>query len=142
VRLQGHTFALGAIFLMMATPAAAQFTTVVAPPKKAAEAAALDPRVTDPTPRDTGRRTSLKDMSAWVDSVAGSAPTVALGTQVVDSAPGEVVAPADTTAPATERFVDGARAPDTASPLPALLLLGLAAMIAGAVLLMSPRRAA
>src|ERR1700694_2334317 len=91
VRGLRHTFALGAMILMMASPAAAPVTTMVAPPKRAVATAGLDARVTDPTPRDTGRRATLQEMSAWVDSVAGKAPAVASTVQVVDSARGDVV---------------------------------------------------
>jgi LPXTG-motif cell wall-anchored protein len=126
------------MILMLASPAAAQFTTVVAPPKREVAAATV---VANPTPRDTGRRATLQEMSAWVDSVAGTAPTVASAPFVVDSARGDVVAPAEPPA-ATERFTDGARAPNTASPLPSLLIAGLAAMVTGAALLATRRRAA
>ena len=139
-----HTFAIGAMILMMASPAAAQFTTMVAPPKRAVATAGLDARVTDPTPRDTGRRATLQEMSAWVDSVAGKAPAVASTVQVVDSARGDVVTPSERAAPtaSTARFTDGAPAPNTASPLPSLLLAGLAAMVTGAALLATRQRAA
>ena len=133
-----HAFALGAMILMLAPPAAAQFTTVVAPPKRVVATATV---VADPTPRDTGRRATLQEMSAWVDSVAGKAAPAANAAQVVDSARGDVVAPSEPAAP-TERFTDGARAPNTASPLPSLLIAGLAAMVAGAALLATRRRAA
>jgi LPXTG-motif cell wall-anchored protein len=138
VRTLRHTFALGAMILMVASPAAAQFTTVVTPPKRVVATATV---VADPTPRDTGRRATLQEMSAWVDSVAGKAPPAGGLSPVVDSAAGEVVAPAEPAA-ATERFSDGARAPNTASPLPALLIAGLAAMATGAALLATRRRAA
>lgn len=140
MRALRHTFALGAMILILASPAAAQFTTVVAPPKRVVSTATV---VADPTPRDTGRRATLQEMSAWVDSVAGKAPPTASAPVVVDSAPGEVVTSAEPSAPApTERFTDGARAPNTASPLPALLIAGLAAMVTGAALLATRRRAA
>jgi len=138
VRALQHTFALGAMILMAASPAAAQFTTVVTPPKRVVATATV---VADPTPRDTGRRATLQEMSAWVDSVAGKAPPAGTLPPVVDSAAGEVVAPAEPAA-TTERFSDGARAPNTASPLPALLIAGLAAMATGAALLASRQRAA
>ena len=138
MRALRHTFALGAMILMVASPAAAQFTTVVTPPKRVVATATV---VADPTPRDTGRRATLQEMSAWVDSVAGKAPPAGSLPPVVDSAAGEVVAPAEPAA-ATERFSDGARAPNTASPLPALLIAGLAAMVTGAALLATRRRAA
>ena len=138
MRALRHTFALGAMILMVASPAAAQFTTVVTPPKRVVSTATV---VADPTPRDTGRRATLQEMSAWVDSVAGKAPPAGSLPPVVDSAAGEVVAPAEPAAP-TERFSDGARAPNTASPLPAMLIAGLAAMATGAALLATRRRGA
>jgi LPXTG-motif cell wall-anchored protein len=128
------------MILLAASPAAAQFTTVVAPPKKPV-VATLDSRVTDPTPRDTGRRATLQEMSAWVDSIAGTAPSVAQGVQVVDSSRGEVIVTPEPVK-GTQRFTDGARAPNTASPLPSLLLIGLGAMFAGAAMLVTRRRAA
>jgi LPXTG-motif cell wall-anchored protein len=141
VRDLRQLFALGAMILVAASPAAAQFTTVVAPPKRDVSAATADARVTTAAARDTGRRATLQEMSAWVDSVAGVAPTVAAAPQVVDSAGGEVVAPAQP-APGTERFRDGAQAPNTASPLPMLLLLGVVAMVTGAAMLATRRREA
>jgi LPXTG-motif cell wall-anchored protein len=143
VRDPKQLFALGAMILMVASPAAAQFTTVVAPPKKAPVVATADPRVTNPAPRDTGRRATLQEMSAWVDSVAGTSPSVAAAPQVVDSATGDVAIPAPAkTETGTQRFTDGARAPNTASPLPGILLLGLASMASGAALLVTRRREA
>ena len=130
--------ALGAILTLTAVPAAAQFTTVVAPPKRetpaevtqAAQAAA-----------DTSRRTALRDMSAWVDSVAG-APAPMVTAPVVDSAAGVVEAAPEPRAAATERFSEGARAPDTATALPFVLLLGLTSLGAGIALLVTRRRPA
>ena len=136
-----HLFALGAMILATAAPVAAQFTTVVAPPKKPVDAAVADARAAQAAASDTGRRATLQEMSAWVDSVAGTAPSVAAAPQVVDSAGGDVVATAEP-APSTERFSDGARAPNTASPLPALLLAGVLAMLTGVAMLASRRREA
>jgi hypothetical protein len=141
VRDLRQLFALGAMILVAATPVAAQFTTVVAPPKQNVSAATADARVTNAAPRDTGRRATLQEMSAWVDSVAGVAPTVAAAPPVVDSAGGEVVPPAVPEA-STERFSEGARAPNTASPLPMMLLLGVIAMVTGAAMLATRRREA
>ena len=131
-----NILALGAMLTLAATPAAAQFTTVVAPPKRetpveqtqAAQAAA-----------DTSRRTALRDMSAWVDSVAG-APAPVVEATVVDSAAGVVEAAPEPQAAPTEKFSEGARAPDTATALPVLLLLGLTSLGAGIALLVTRRR--
>ena len=139
------TLALAAISLAAAVPAAAQFTTVVAPPKKVVEAqqAAEARAEASAAARDTGRRATLQAMSAWVDSVAG-APAPA--TVTVDSANGSVATDSATRAPAAERqgttsFSDGARAPNTASPLPLLLVAGIGTMLIGLGVLFTSRRA-
>ena len=126
--------------------AGAQFTTVVAPQpaQKAAIAAAAEAKAA--VPRDTGHRATLQAMSAWVDSVAGTpAPVV-----VSDSAAGEVAVPSDSAvAPSprsegagTTRFADGARAPNTASPLPFILVAGLGALLLGGWLVVTGRQPA
>ena len=125
--------------------AEAQFTTVVAPPpaqKQAIAAAEAKAAV----PRDTGHRATLQAMSAWVDSVAGTpAPAV-----VTDSASGDVIVSSDSAAvptprnegAGTTRFADGAQAPNTASPLPLILVAGLGALLVGGWLLVTGRQPA
>ena len=125
--------------------AEAQFTTVVAPPpaqKQAIAAAEAKAAV----PRDTGHRATLQAMSAWVDSVAGTpAPAV-----VTDSASGDVIVSSDSAvAPSprnegagTTRFADGAQAPNTASPLPLILVAGLGALLLGGWLIVTGRQPA
>lgn len=139
-----NVFALGALLLVPAFTAGAQFTAVVAPPpaqKQAVAEAAAKAEV----PRDTGRRATLQAMSAWVDSVAGVPAPSAI---VSDSVASDVVVGTDSTpapveqAPATTRFADGVRAPDTASPLPFLLVAGLGALLFGGWLLVTGRREA
>jgi hypothetical protein len=150
-----NVLALGALLLTPVFAAGAQFTTVVAPAPAQKEAVAAQVAKAAEVPRDTGRRATLQAMSAWVDSVAGVAAPV--GT-VSDSVGGDVAADSDSTAtpaPAgntgntgnsansgTTRFADGARAPNTASPLPFVLLTGLGAMLVGAWLLVTGRPAA
>lgn len=138
----------GLMLMLAAAPlatAGAQFTTVVAPPpaqKQAIAAAEAKAAV----PRDTGHRATLQAMSAWVDSVAGT-PAPAM---VADSAAGEVALSTDSAAvpsprnegAGTTRFADGARAPNTASPLPLIFVAGLGALLVGAWLLVTGRRPA
>jgi hypothetical protein len=136
-----------ALTAMMAVPAftaGAQFTTVVAPPPAQKQAVAVA-AAAKAAPSDTGHRATLREMSAWVDSVAGApAPSV-----VTDSAAGDVALSTDTAtasvsasdnSAATTRFADGARAPNTASPLPFILVAGLGALLVGAWLLVTGRR--
>ena len=134
---------------MIAAPivtAGAQFTTVVAPPPAQKQAIAVAEAKKAEVPSDTGHRATLQAMSAWVDSVAGTpAPAV-----VTDSAAGEVAPSSDSAAvptprnegAGTTRFADGARAPNTASPLPLILVAGLGALLAGAWLLVTGRQPA
>ena len=134
---------------MMAAPlatAGAQFTTVVAPPPAQKQAIAMAEAKKAEVPRDTGHRATMQAMSAWVDSVAGTpAPAV-----VTDSAAGEVAMSTDSAAvptprnegAGTTRFADGARAPNTASPLPLILVAGLGALLVGAWLLVTGRQPA
>ena len=125
--------------------ASAQFTTVVAPPPAQKQAIAIaDAKAA--VPRDTAHRATMQSMSAWVDSVAGTpAPVV-----VTDSAPGDVALSSDSavvSAPRNEesgttRFADGARAPNTASPLPFILVAGLGALLLGGWLVVGGRQPA
>ena len=139
----------GLIVGLVAAPlgtAGAQFTTVVAPPPAQKQAIAVAEAKRTQTPSDTGHRATLQAMSAWVDSVAGTpAPAV-----VTDSAAGDVALSSDSAAvptprnegTGTTRFADGARAPNTASPLPLVLVAGLGALLVGAWLLVTGRRTA
>jgi hypothetical protein len=139
-----NVLALAAMMAVPAFTAGAQFTTVVAPPPAQKQAAAVA-AAAKATPSDTGRRATLREMSAWVDSVAGApAPTM-----VTDSAAGDVALSNDTSsAPVaassenqgTTKFAEGARAPNTASPLPLILFVGLGALLVGAWLLVTGRK--
>ena len=140
-----NVLALAAMMAVPAFTAGAQFTTVVAPPPAQKQAVAVAAAAAKATPSDTGHRATLREMSAWVDSVAGApAPTV-----VTDSAAGDVALSSDTaSAPVaassekngTTKFADGARAPNTASPLPLILVAGLGALLVGAWLMVTGRR--
>ena len=135
--------ALSALSLLAASSAEAQFTTVVAPPKKAVDQAAVqEQQRVARAEADSSHRATMQEMSAWVDSVAG-AP--ALGSVVADSAAGAVVMDSATASrvsePATTRFQDGARAPTTASPHPLLLLAGIGATLLGLGVILTSRRA-
>ena len=145
MRVETAALILGMIAAPIAT-AGAQFTTVVAPPPAQKQALAMADAKKAEVPRDTGHRATLQAMSAWVDSVAGTpAPAV-----VTDSAAGDVAVSSDSAvvpAPRNEgagttRFADGARAPNTASPLPLIIAAGLGALLVGAWLLVTGRQPA
>lgn len=141
-----NVLSLGALLLTPLFSAGAQFTTVVAPPPAQKQAAAAE-AAKAVTPSDTGRRATLQAMSAWVDSVAGVA---APAPTVTDSVGGDVAITDSSAAPAattgektgTTRFVDGTPAPNTASPLPIILVAGLGAMLLGGWLLVTGRTVA
>ena len=143
-----NVLALGALLLTPLFSAGAQFTTVVAPPPAQKQAVAAQAARAAEVPRDTGRRATLQAMSAWVDSVAGvAAPTGTVsdsigGDVVTDSDSAAVPAATSTESAGTTRFADGAKAPNTASPLPIMLLAGLGAMLLGIWLLVTGRHVA
>ena len=137
--------ALSALSIVAAaSPAAAQFTTVVTPVKKPVDQAAVQEQQRVAQARaDTAHRATMQEMSAWVDSVAGAPKP---GTVVADSAAGDVATDsatvtATTKEPATTRFQDGARAPNTASPLPVLLIAGIGMTLLGLGVIFTSRRA-
>jgi hypothetical protein len=124
--------------------AAGQFTTFT-PPRPRVDST----RVAPPTPTqqqataDSIARVTITNMKAWVDSAAGDVVVNradSAGRPV--AAPGPVTSGATppgrtTAAPAesTTTFRDGARAPDTATYLPLLVLVGTGALGLGVVLL-------
>jgi hypothetical protein len=121
------------------TPAvlSAQFTTFVAPPRQAAVDSAKTTVAVTKARADSVARMSLTDMKAWVDSAAG-VPGTKVATandtamaSVATAAPDQRVEPGRT----TTTFSNGAIAPNTATPLPAYLVAGLASLIVGMLLL-------
>ncbi len=125
------------LFAVAPATAAAQFTTFIAPAKKVDTV--KTPTVAEARAKaDSTTRVALTNMKAWVDSAAGvSVP--------VDTAP---IAPLDTTPTAqrtrraravTTTFRNGAPAPETASDLPLLAIVGVAALGIGAAILATRR---
>ena len=121
----------------------AQFTTFIPPRTKAAEAAKTVAVARERARTDSVMRIRLSDMKAWVDSAAGS---VAVPNTATDPAP--TPAPGRTTTIVTDTSMSyavipdsvrvrhgGARAPDTASDLPMLALIGAIALAIGTVML-------
>lgn len=139
-----------------AAPAAAQFTAAVVPPKTTSAKAAPSPIAAEPEPTTTAptqeAQKTLSSMKAWVDSAAiALANEPATQPESTTAAPA-TAAPTETTQRGKQQkagappakvneshgevstFRNGARAPATATPLPALALLGVASLIAGALL--------
>ena len=109
--------------------ASAQFTTYVPPASRSdsVHAAVVAEQKAQP---DSITHTTLTNMKAWVDSAAGVATTTTTDTMAV--------ATANET---TTSFSNGALAPNTASPLPLIALIGLAALSIGTVMLAGRDRA-
>ena len=126
------------------TPAAlsAQFTTFVAPPRKAVGDSAPT-TVAAKARADSVARMSLTDMKTWVDSAAGTNTQVASANDTTMAAANAAVAAPQVpnNARTTTTFSNGAIAPNTASPLPAYLAAGLASFSVGLFLLRRRRRA-
>lgn len=120
--------------LLAAPAASAQFTGLVTPPPRPAPPVELVARAGDVT-ADTTPERRMSDMKAWVDSaavaVAAKAPQDTTSPPVVIE-----TAPAVEPPPQQEvsAFREGAPAPDTATLLPALLLLGAGLVAGGAAL--------
>ena len=119
----GRLFASLALVALAPGAAAAQFTTFVAPPPKVDTVIVADTLVVAAPTADSLARANINNMKAWVDSAAGDA--VDLRTDPVEATP----------LPQPGYFADGAPAPDTATPLPLIVLLGAGAIGAGAVLI-------
>ena len=127
--------AFAAFLTVGAVRADAQITTVIAPPKPAAQKQVEIVRRQEAA-RDSVARVTLTDMKEWVDSAAAS---LALRPDTA-GAPADtgVAAPQPPAAPrasqstrdarradsAATEFRDGARAPDTATSVPTLALAG------------------
>lgn len=134
----------GAVLALMlgSGVAQAQFTTAIAP-RKAAEA---------PTPalvaearqrNDSVAKETLTDMKAWVDSAASTIAAVPRPAAPDSVRTAAAVGPDTAASRRTTRsssgdvaFQDGGRAPNTATPLPLIVLAGLGALGAGLVLLL------
>lgn len=134
--------ALFALIVLAVVPAvaSAQFTTYIAPPKKIDTA--HTPTVAQARAKaDSTTRATLGNMKAWVDSAAGgSVPAESTTVAMADS--GIVTSTTTTTqSRGTTTFRNGEVAPQTASDLPMLALIGFAALSLGTVMLAGRRRA-
>jgi hypothetical protein len=124
----------GMAMLMCATQLSAQITTYVAPPRPA-QPSAQAVATADSIRRDSVAQVSMRNMKEWVDSAAGvSVPNYDTALAVVP------VVNDTTTRPTVTTFSNGTVAPETASDLPTLALLGVIGLVVGAGLLATRSR--
>jgi phosphotransferase system glucose/maltose/N-acetylglucosamine-specific IIC component len=119
--------------------ARAQFTTFIPPVNKAADSVKAAVVAEQKVQQDSVATAQITNMKTWVDSAAGIMPTP---TTAVDSmGVATTTTTTTTTTAADSAFVNGSRAPATASMLPLLLLVGLGFIGAGvAVVFIQPPR--
>ncbi len=145
MKLRPTTIGLMLSAAALLTPAVlpAQFTTFVAPPRKAAADSAKPSVVAVAKARaDSASRMSLTEMKTWVDSAAGTNRPALSATDTAITSTDTLAAPTPSTTPrSTTTFSNGAIAPNTATSLPTLLLVGLLSLTAGIALLRARRRA-
>jgi hypothetical protein len=127
----------GVLLALCASDGGAQITTYVPPPRPVAPSPLA--AAADSVRRDSIAQAAVTNMKAWVDSAAGVSVPAHVGDSVArptipDPPIPEPARPVDTT------FEDGAVAPATASNLPTISVLGLLAVVCGAVILARRRR--
>ena len=131
-------FVVAAAMAALAPSAHAQFTGVVVPPRQAVEVVPESVAVIAAAQAD--RQTQLTDMRAWVDSAAASLGVQ--GATADTTAPAPVAAPVESheeAATSTASMSTGMRAPDTATLLPMVMLIGAVFLSAGTFLVCTRR---
>src|SRR4051812_8899840 len=106
---------VGVTMMLSAANLSAQITTYVAPPRQL-QPSAQAVATADSIRRDSVTQVSMRNMKDWVDSAAG------VSVPAHDTA---MLASADTTRPVVTTFSNGSVAPETASDLPTLALIGV-----------------
>ena len=146
--------ALAAMLIAGAASANAQITTVVAPPPKRNEPAQqVAAARREQAAQDSIARVTMTGMKEWVDSAAASlairpdtVPTsadTAVGASRAPTSPApRPTSQAPTRADSSAEFRSGARAPNTATPIPALALAGAALIAIGVAMKRRERTAA
>src|SRR5262245_3730746 len=136
--------ALAAMLIVGAGAANGQITTVVAaPPRKTEPAQQAAAQKREQAAQDSVARVTMTGMKEWVDSASSAlairpdtlpaTSDTALGTPRDAASPArrsDSLATARTQEP-TPEFKKGARAPDTATPIPAIALSGVALILVG-----------
>jgi hypothetical protein len=133
-----HKLAILAFSTLLPATALGQFTTFVTPPRPRVDSASIrQTPAQQAVTADSIARVTITNMKAWVDSAAGDVVvnrTDSTGRPVAASGP-VTTGQTPTVAESTTVFREGARAPDTATWLPLLVLIGTGALGVGFVLL-------
>ena len=109
--------------VVSASTAGAQITTYIAPPRPKTTPQMV--AAADSARADSAAAVAMTNMKTWVDSAAGVSVPAAVGdTARVDSVPAVVTT-----------FENGSVAPNTASALPTIAVVGVVAFAAGALLI-------
>jgi hypothetical protein len=139
-----YRIAVVALWTLLPAAASGQFTSYAPPPRPRADSAtAVATPAQQQRSADSVSRVAITNMKAWVDSAAGDIVVNRVdsaGRPVAADGPvtSGVVTPAARKAASPEStsvFREGARAPDTATWLPLLVLVGSGALGLGVVLL-------
>ena len=121
----------GIAMLLCATQLSAQITTYIAPPRPA-QPSSQAIATADSARRDSVSQVSMRNMKEWVDSAAGVAvPRYDTAVAVVRDSAGHTT---------VTTFSSGTVAPETASDLPTLAILGVVGLVVGAGLLTTRSR--
>jgi hypothetical protein len=117
--------------LLCATQLSAQITTYIAPPRPA-QPSSQAIATADSARRDSVTQVSMRNMKEWVDSAAGvPVPRYDTAVSVVRDSAGHTT---------VTTFSSGTVAPETASDLPTLAILGVVGLVVGAGLLTTRSR--
>jgi len=130
----------GLTMLVSASQLSAQITTYV-PPSRQPAPTAQAVATADSVRRDSVARVSMRNMKEWVDSAAGVAIPASEASAAALPFDSTVVVRQDTAGhTVVTTFNNGSVAPETASDLPALLVLGVVGLVVGAGLLTNRSR--
>ena len=120
----------------------AQITTFIPPQTQTVKAANAAAVARERARTDSVMRIKLSDMKAWVDSAAGSVAVPNTASDPAAAPTSAHITKIDTAMTLSAGSIDsvvrtrhGVRAPDTASDLPMLALIGAIALVIGTVML-------
>ena len=137
--------AIAAFIVFGSVRANAQITTVVAPPPQRNQTSAQAVAQREQATQDSVARVTLTDMREWVDSAAAALAirpdTASTPTDTTTApAPGNRSAepPVRSQPDSQPTFRDGARAPNTATPIPTLAVAGAVLIALGVAMRRRP----